>query len=97
MSYLLPPGQPLPPRPPLPRPPQTHPHLSDHFNARRPMHKRSRGSLLSDIVESVVLCHHGYRSLTHAHRSNGLYVSLSPCVFSGTNHFGGGRPGQDQK
>lgn len=61
------------------------------------MHKRSRGSLLSDIAESVVLCHHGYRSLTHAHRSNGLHVSLSPYVFSGTNHFGGGRPGQDKK
>lgn len=61
------------------------------------MHKRSRGGLLSDITESVVLCHHGYAALTHAHQSNGLYVSLSPCVFSGTNHFGEGRQGQDKK
>lgn len=76
-----------------------HPHLSDHFNARglSLMHKRSRGGLLPDIVESVVLCHHGYPALTHAHQSNGLYVSLSPCDFSGTNQFGGGTQGQDKK
>lgn len=80
-------------------PPQTHSHLSDHFNACESslMHKRSRGGLLSDIVKIVVLCHHGYAALTYAHQCNGLYVSLIPCIFSGTYQFGGGRQGQDKK
>lgn len=80
-------------------PPQTHPHLSGHFNAGglSLMHKCSHVGLLLDAVESVVLCHHGYTALTHTHQSNGLYVSPSPCVFSETNQFGGGTQGQDKK
>lgn len=32
----------------------------------------------------LTTCHHGYAALTHAHQSNGLYVSLSPCIYLGT-------------